>query len=67
MLWLKSLLNEECKKAIENPDWGTKQLCHDWRNYVPSEVKNVWDVLNQDVKIVAYTMAKVRAEQEEWD
>jgi hypothetical protein len=67
MFWLKSLLNEECKKAIENPDWETKQLCHNWCNYVPHEVKDMWDVLNKDARIVAYTMAQVRAEQEEWD
>jgi hypothetical protein len=67
MFWLENLLNEECKKAIEHPDWGTEQRCHDWRNYVPSEAKNIWDVLNKDAQIVAYTMAKTRAEQEEWD
>ena len=67
MFWLKNLLNEECKKAIENPDWDTVQICHNWRQYVPAEVKNAWDVLNQDAKIVAYTMANAIAEQEEWD
>lgn len=57
--WLNFLTDEECFDDVRK--------VHDWRNYVPSEVVEVWNYLPLDARLIAFAMAENRARNEEWD
>ena len=40
---------------------------HDWRNYIPRWMKDMWDGLPKEAKIVAYYLAEEQAKKEEWE
>ena len=40
---------------------------HEWRNYVPREVRAIWHELSDDARGVAYLIAEEAAGREEWD
>lgn len=54
-------------KDIMCPDFVGARKVHDWRNHVPEEIAEQWDVLGEDARAVAYIMAHEAADGEEWD
>jgi hypothetical protein len=46
--------------------WGNNKV-HDWRNYVPDEIKVIWDTLTPREKELIQKTAEVPAFAEEWD
>lgn len=58
---------EEVYSAIENPRFEDAGKIHDWRNYVPRKIKKVWDLLDNEARVVAFYLAQLEADREEWD
>lgn len=52
---------------IENPQFETRHMVHDWRNYVPEICQLLWDELSEETKIVLYALAEYEASNEEWE
>lgn len=50
-----------------NPEFNKTRKCHDWRNYIPNELREVWKDMSYEARIVAYLVAKPQADREDWD
>jgi hypothetical protein len=55
------------KDAPDPPLWKERHKVHDWRNYIPYDVRVNWGNLSQDSKNAFYYMAELQADNEEWD
>lgn len=40
---------------------------HDWRNYIPDEIKEIWNDLTLREKQLLFIMAEQQADKEEWE
>jgi hypothetical protein len=40
---------------------------HDWRNYVPDELKECWYELTDRERYIIYLLCEERATMEDWD
>ncbi len=40
---------------------------HDWRNYIPEAVRELWPELSEEARLVALLVAEVGANREHWD
>lgn len=47
--------------------WSDLCRVHDWRNYIPEEMRDRWLLLSPDARVVAYVLAAEWASREEWD
>ena len=69
--WGIDNFNNSDVKRINNPNWveyfESSVHVHDWRTYIPDEIKGYWVALNEEAKYIAYAMAEMQASQEEWD
>lgn len=51
----------------DHPTWDRAGRVHDWRNYVPEEIRDMWFTFTQIQRKALYeTFAKLAA-NEEWD
>lgn len=72
---MKSLLDQlvheshrvEIRDMLNNPQWENTQRIHDWRNYIPQEIRKLWDSLSEDSKMMAYYIAEEVATKEDWE
>lgn len=51
----------------DNPDFDKARKCHDWRNHIPDNVRELWSEMSVEARVVAYLMAERQAAAEEWD
>lgn len=58
---------EDILNELSNPNWEQKSRCHNWRTYVPEEVRKEWDNLDLEFRAGIYLLAQCEAEREEWD
>jgi hypothetical protein len=58
---------ENLERVLFDPKFEETRKCHDWRNYIPDFVCDVWEHLPPEAKLVAYDMALVQANREEWE
>ena len=54
-------------KAVKEPMWEGTVKVHDWRNYIPYSIRQIWNELTIEARIVAIVMAHTQATNEEWD
>ena len=68
MLTIRELIskNQDIASVID-AQFEKARKCHDWRNYIPDEVQEVWRGLSAESKVMAYLVAEVQARQENWD
>ena len=52
---------------VGSPDFNTKTLVHDWRNYVPDRWQDNWGELTERERKILAIMAQAQADSEEWD
>ena len=53
--------------VIDQPEFSGAGRVHDWRNYIPSTLRALWNRLSTEARVVAVIMADCQASQEEWD
>ena len=53
--------------TMDYPQFEKSRKCHDWRNYVPDKVKDIWGSLSNETRIMVYITAETRANLEDWD
>ena len=58
------------KRFVENlkvEDFKDDDRIHNWRNYVDSEIKDIWSQLSDETRVGIYIVAEETASNEEWD
>lgn len=53
--------------AIAYPDWDERGRVHNWKTYIPEDVRASWDALGYMGRWAAYRVAREMADSEEWD
>lgn len=53
--------------TLDDPEFDKATLVHDWRNYVPEEIRAVWGQLSKETRAAVFLMADRQASCEEWD
>jgi len=54
-------------EATAPPKWEEASKVHDWRNYIPKELREEWNNLDLSTKVIVFLFAEERAGYEEWD
>lgn len=49
------------------PDWGSIRRVHDWKNYVPVDLRPLWPTLAPEVRAMLAAQYEGLASLEEWD
>ncbi len=57
----------EAWSAIGNPEWEKAEKCHDWRNHVPSCIREAWEDMNTMGRLAVVLLASELANAEEWE
>jgi len=52
---------------IRNEDFTHIGRVHDWRNYIPPILKQMWPSLSDETIISSWYFAEEKASNEEWD
>lgn len=51
----------------ENPDFDSCSMVHEWKNYVTSEVQEIWHTFTKEQKQLLAECFNSSADNEEWD
>lgn len=60
-------INDTAFCKFESQNFNDVSRVHDWRNYVPDEIKEVWDNLTERERKLIFIMCEPIADREEWD
>lgn len=52
---------------LEVSTFNNIQRVHDWRNYIPDELREVWAELSTEAKLACAFMAQTQADNEVWE
>jgi len=52
---------------ISDPKFDEAGRVHDWRNHVPFYLKEMWDRLSKETRLVLAILAAEAADEEPWD
>ena len=52
---------------IVNPEWEVGGRVHNWKNYVPDDLKAIWHTFSKDQLIVLAETFDTIASNEEWE
>jgi hypothetical protein len=55
------------KQKLYDVWWSEGSKTHNWKNYVPDEVKESWQNLSVLGMLSVYIMANKQADAEDWD
>jgi hypothetical protein len=67
-IMLKELLKKHREVGLlENPQFDKSRRCHDWRNYIPDELRLAWKDLSYEARIAVFVAAEKQAHKEDWD
>lgn len=58
---------DHIKEWALNPRWREKNRVHDWRNYISSRVREMWDSFTLEQKMALVESADEYASREHWD
>ncbi len=58
---------DDIAKHLDGVDPWPEGDVHDWRNYLPEPVREVWCDLTYSARLVAYAIASPLADSEEWE
>lgn len=53
--------------SIEDPHFAEATRVHDWRNYVPGEIRTAWPHLSTETRMAVFLLAEEMAGREEWE
>jgi hypothetical protein len=59
-----NLTQQEVLHNLLCPDWEKADQMYDWRNHVKFVVREHWDRLSQEAKLVAFIQASIEASDE---
>ena len=50
-----------------NVDFQNTNKCHDWRNYVPLEIIDIWEQLPTSTRCIIISCCSEAADREDWN
>jgi len=65
--WSVVYCTRTCADMTGPIDWANTHKCHDWRNYVPQAVRDVWDELTVEARLAVCLTAMPMADREDWE
>ena len=69
MRWKPDLQDYLVRQALADPmvwDWEGKPV-HEWRSYIPEEIRDIWHTFSQRQKVAIMHMAESLASNELWE
>lgn len=57
----------EAFRIVAHPDWLNSGRVHDWRNYIPIEVTQIWEELTLSSQLAILLVAQKAADSEQWE
>ena len=51
----------------DDPQFNKARKMHDWRNYVPDDVRAIWKEMSVEARIMVYLTCERQANLEKWD
>lgn len=61
------MISEYNLRDYKDPNWSEHQKVHCWRNYVSSELQDMWQTFSDEQKIAIAKNAQEFADREDWD
>jgi len=55
------------EESYKTPNWENANRCHDWKNHVPTFIKDEWHLFDEPTQLAMSKWAKELADEEEWD
>lgn len=55
------------RQSVNGTDFTNTSKVHDWKNYVPQALVNVWGQLGIDARLAIYLIAEENAMSEAWE
>lgn len=52
---------------LDQPHFDKARKCHDWRNYIPDEVRDAWPQMTVESRVMVYILAEKQANAENWE
>ena len=50
----------------DDPQFSKARRYNDWRNYIPDEIRTLWNELSVETRVISFMMADKQARQEKW-
>lgn len=50
-----------------DPQFAKAHRRHDWRNYVPDSIREMWKEMSVEARVMVYLTAKQQSDLENWD
>jgi hypothetical protein len=51
----------------DDPQFNKARKRHDWRNYIPDDVRSLWKEMSVEARVISFFVAEKRANAENWD
>lgn len=64
---IEALGYTDVPEDFSQPDWGSTEKVHDWKNYVPAQFEHQWGRLPVFMRLAIAVTAQQFADNEEWD
>lgn len=64
---LRNAASNVYKYDLSDDTFERTSKVHDWRNYVPEVIQDIWKELNEKERLLVVVMAEEPANAEEWD
>lgn len=55
------------RARLDKPEFDKARKVHDWRNYIPDDLQEMWGALTTGEKAIAHHFAEEKARDENWD
>ena len=62
-----NLESADLLSIVDSPAWEQAERMYDWRNYVPTAIRDRWGELPLAAKLSVYVVAHSAIDQENWD
>lgn len=59
--------HEYAPDDFQHPFWAGAGRVHDWKNYIPIRLVNMWDTFTDEQKAAIAENAQNQANDEDWD
>lgn len=60
-------MNIHPPKDYLEPEWSVDNPVHNWRNYISTDIKELWSTFDSAQKSAIARQARDQASEEDWD
>lgn len=63
LFWMLRIEPADARKILHNPEFGRQTKIHDYRNYIPDAIREIWQELPTDARAALFFQADKYSEQ----